>query len=182
MALSRLPSRYPEEIETARVKGSTILGIDGAIVHVELRDIEQSDSEQNVPPSEFSGDEDVVERRTKIALVVEDQIDVRNLTCDLLRELEFEVMEAGDAEEALTGVREAKLDLIVTDYGLPGLDGISLIGQLRSEGHICPSILMSGHLNHPDVADRLKDIADVRIVPKPADINELESAIIEATR
>ncbi|RMP85882.1 hypothetical protein ALQ17_04933, partial [Pseudomonas fluorescens] len=54
-------------------------------------------------------------------LVVEDDAIVRMLIVDVLEELEFNVLEAGDAEEALALVQDTDqvIDLMMTDVGLP---------------------------------------------------------------
>jgi CheY-like chemotaxis protein len=43
----------------------------------------------------------------------------------------YQVMTAGNADEALELVRPQRLDLILTDFGLPGMDGITLVRRFR---------------------------------------------------
>jgi len=65
---------------------------------------------------------------TSTILVVEDDAIVRMLIVDVLEELEFNVREAADAEEALAVVKDADtvIDLMMTDVGLPDMDGKQL--------------------------------------------------------
>jgi PAS domain S-box-containing protein len=60
-------------------------------------------------------------------LVVEDAPDVRAFIAGTLEDLGYEVAEAPDAASALATLRSgARIDLVLTDIGLPGLDGTSL--------------------------------------------------------
>ncbi|MBD9483603.1 response regulator [Pseudomonas sp. PDM14] len=60
-------------------------------------------------------------------LVVEDSDVVRMLTIEVLEEFGYQVLEAGDAEEALPILQSAQtIDLLMTDVGLPGMNGQEL--------------------------------------------------------
>lgn len=53
------------------------------------------------------------------------------------------VAEAGTADEALRAVRETAADVHVLDLGLPGVDGIELLKQIRTEKPHVPVLIMS---------------------------------------
>jgi len=65
---------------------------------------------------------------TSTILVVEDDAIVRMLIVDVLEELEFNVREAADAEEALAVVKDADtvIDLMMTDVGLPDMASLQV--------------------------------------------------------
>lgn len=62
-----------------------------------------------------------------IALVVDDHDMVRRALCDRIKATftDFETREAGSVEEALAIVDAEKVDLLLMDIKLPGMDGIS---------------------------------------------------------
>lgn len=66
-------------------------------------------------------------------LVVDDNIDNRDLTQILLEGDGFEVRLAGDAESALEALVTYRPDLILMDIQLPAMDGLELTGRLRRE-------------------------------------------------
>src|SRR5262249_34597289 len=72
-------------------------------------------------------------RLTGLALVVEDQSAIRTTMRRSLEGVGFNVIEAKTAEEALAIVHDldARVDLLVTDVVLPGLNGIKLADRLR---------------------------------------------------
>ena len=68
-----------------------------------------------------------------IILVVEDDDIVRMLIVDVLEELEFKVLEADGSEQALETLKDPALhiDLMMTDVGLPVMDGRELATHAR---------------------------------------------------
>ncbi|MDH5822861.1 diguanylate cyclase [Luteimonas sp. RD2P54] len=75
-----------------------------------------------------------LERNRRIgALVVDDSPSARALAASLLRMYGFRVAEAGTAEEALAAIAaDSSVRLLITDYELPGIDGLELIRRLRA--------------------------------------------------
>jgi CheY-like chemotaxis protein len=64
-------------------------------------------------------------------LVVDDDRDTRQLLAHLLTECEAEVVTAGSAAEALEELHRARPDVLLSDIGMPGVDGYELIRQVR---------------------------------------------------
>jgi two-component system NtrC family response regulator len=66
-------------------------------------------------------------------LVVEDEEDQRHLVAGILRGAGYTVAQAGSAEVALTELGSTPVDLVLSDWKLPGMDGLELLAQLRRE-------------------------------------------------
>jgi len=83
-------------------------------------------------------------------LVVDDEAVVRMLMADALTEAGYEVMLAGDGAEALSRVRGGgRLDLLVTDIGLPGgLNGRQVAEAVRVEQPGVPVLFVTGYAEH----------------------------------
>jgi two-component system chemotaxis response regulator CheY len=80
---------------------------------------------------------------SKTALVVDDSISMRQMVSFTLREAGFEVIEAGNGQEALDRLKGQKLSVIITDLNMPVLDGIGFIKQVRARpGYKFTPILM----------------------------------------
>ncbi|MBU8897868.1 hybrid histidine protein kinase/response regulator SinK [Corallococcus sp. M34] len=77
-------------------------------------------------------------------LVVDDETIIRLVFRDLMSK-ECEVIEAASGEEALDLLRQAPVDLIVTDKNLPGLSGLELAQQARRLHSGSRVILMTGY-------------------------------------
>ncbi|PQZ93249.1 MULTISPECIES: response regulator [Pseudomonas] len=106
-------------------------------------------------------------------LVVEDDAIVRMLIVDVLEELEFSVLEAADAEEALEVVNnpDSVIDLMMTDVGLPDMDGKELATRVRVLRPALPILFASGYAENIDVP------AGMQVIAKPFSIDQLRDKV-----
>jgi len=65
-------------------------------------------------------------------LVVDDSVTMRALVRSALEDDQHQVVEAADAQAALTALDAAPADLVITDVNMPGMDGLALVRILRS--------------------------------------------------
>lgn len=110
-------------------------------------------------------------------LVVEDEPDVRLLVVDVLKELGYHVEVACDSHEALPILQgTALIDLLVTDVGLPGLNGRQLAEVARQHRPGLKVLFMTGYAREAEVrGDFLDDGMDLLI--KPFSIDELAQRV-----
>ena len=67
-------------------------------------------------------------------------------TGDMLRDLGYTVVEASSGSQALATLRAgAKIDLVLSDYLMPGLTGAALIHEMRDAGLRTPTLLVTGY-------------------------------------
>jgi CheY-like chemotaxis protein len=81
-------------------------------------------------------------------LIVEDDALVRTALAETLRDLRYQIMEAADADTALTLLESgAAADLIFTDLSMPGsMDGLEFAAVIRLRFPHLPVILTTGHV------------------------------------
>lgn len=86
------------------------------------------------------------EERTPAILIVEDEVLIRFVLADYLRECGFKVLEAGDAAEAIQILEaEVDIDLVFSDVQMPGeMDGFGLAQWVRRNRPKLPITLTSG--------------------------------------
>jgi CheY-like chemotaxis protein/signal transduction histidine kinase len=86
-------------------------------------------------------------------LVVEDEPGIRGLVRKILRRENYVVIEAGSAEEALTLESSfgGRIDLLLTDVMLPGMNGRDLAGQLRDKNPELKIVYISGYTDDASV-------------------------------
>jgi DNA-binding response OmpR family regulator len=78
--------------------------------------------------------------------IVDDDLELRKTLVDQLTHYrEFDIAEAGTGSEALTGVRNGHVDLMLLDVGLPDMDGREAVKILRREGFKSPILMLTGH-------------------------------------
>ena len=100
----------------------------------------------------------LIEKET--ILVVEDEAIVRHLTCEMLENGGYTVMNAGDPVQAIDLCREHRgpIDLLLTDVVMPQMDGRTLYRQLSPERPEMKVLYVSGYTEdaivHHGVLDR----------------------------
>lgn len=111
-------------------------------------------------------------------LVVEDEILVRMMIAESLRERGFKVEEAGTAEEALALFRAAPRSFaaVVLDLGLPDRRGDALAVELRALRPEIPVLVASGY-GEAAVDQGLRGQARLALLAKPFDVATLEAAL-----
>lgn len=85
-------------------------------------------------------------------LVVDDEAPVRAVVAQLLMRAGHTVDQASDGMDALAQSAHVRWDLIISDVTMPGLDGPSLIAQLRERGIVTPVVLMTGRVDSAGLA------------------------------
>ena len=63
-------------------------------------------------------------------LFVDDEPALRELTAERLAELEFDVVQASNGEEAISLLDEFAFDVVITDLRMPGTDGLGVLDRL----------------------------------------------------
>jgi CheY-like chemotaxis protein len=72
-----------------------------------------------------------------VVLVVEDYADSRAMLKLLLEDLNHQVLTAVDGKQAMAIAANNRIDLILTDFGLPDMSGLGLVRRLRAlNGHM----------------------------------------------
>lgn len=110
-------------------------------------------------------------------LVVEDEPDVRMLVVDVLRELGYSVEVAADGTAALPFLQGAgRIDLLVTDVGLPGLNGRQLAEIARQHRPQLRVLFMTGYARNAQVrGDFLA--AGMDMLTKPFSVDDLAQRV-----
>ncbi|HVB39106.1 MAG TPA: ATP-binding protein [Vicinamibacterales bacterium] len=77
-------------------------------------------------------------------LLVDDQADVLESVADMLGALGHHVVTAASGEIALRQFKRERFDVVMTDLGMPGINGLELARRLRSERPGLPVLLLTG--------------------------------------
>jgi signal transduction histidine kinase/CheY-like chemotaxis protein len=97
-----------------------------------------------LPPVDVARAPDRTTGDRLIILLVDDQHEVRESVGDMLRALGHEVVLSDDGNHALTLAMRNRIDVIMTDLGMPGMNGIDLAGRLRVAAPETPVVLLTG--------------------------------------
>ena len=108
-------------------------------------------------------------------LLVEDDLDMLDLTAYVLRRERFVVMEASDGAAALRRWRADRPDLVVLDLGLPSLDGFEVLRRIRADDET-PILVLTGRRDAQDIL-RVFNLGSDDFLAKPFEFKELIARI-----
>ena len=114
-------------------------------------------------------------------LCIDDEPRVLEVLQELLQHLGHKTSTALGGEEGLTlfrgsAERHEDFDAVITDLGMPGMDGYSFARQLKSESPSTPIILLTGWGMFLGAEDPVSSTVDL-ILPKPPAVNDLQSGL-----
>ena len=115
------------------------------------------------------------------ALIVDDSRAIRGILKRSLSECGFDdFVEAGDGQEALGMLEAQRPDFLISDLGMPGEDGYSLIGRVRAlpadQGGQTPALALTAYARTGDRLRVLRSGFQIH-VPKPVEPTELIVAV-----
>jgi DNA-binding response OmpR family regulator len=112
-------------------------------------------------------------------LVVDDDPDIcRNLS-DILSDLGYHVDTAHDGVSALELVRQRPYDVALLDYKMPGMDGLTLYGEIKKQRAGTVSLLVTAYAS-ASTAEEALSAGAWKVVAKPVDFRNLLGFVDEA--
>jgi len=112
-------------------------------------------------------------------LVVDDDPSVLATYRRLLSRAGYNTVTENDPCRLLTnGHLDPKADLLLLDYKMPGMDGLTLLAELRRRRWTARCILISAFLND-EVRGKARDLGVDEVLEKPVDVSRLRRRIME---
>ena len=113
----------------------------------------------------------------RTVLIVEDDPLFRKVLTTVLSSLGLQPLAADSGEAALATARSHRVDMVLMDYHLPGMNGLDLAKALRAQDISSPMILISGFLT-----DAMKSEAESasisKVLHKPMDMASLQNTVV----
>jgi DNA-binding response OmpR family regulator len=125
----------------------------------------QKSSKRKAAEVESPKEEVAAKARQRCILLVEDEALIADVIAEALSDSGFAVHTAATAQEAMTHLSNAQVDLLFTDINLPGeIDGVELAAQARAVQPTLPVLFASGRWWR---LDELKSLPNAATLPKP---------------
>ncbi|NWF39413.1 PAS domain S-box protein [Mariprofundus sp. NF] len=120
----------------------------------------------------------VIEGQQETILLADDEADLRSTTAEVLSSLGYQVLEAGDGEQALEifKTHQETIDLILTDIVMPKMGGVDLARSIRQLDLEVPIIFATGY-DREHVLTAEDQIDNSEIIGKPFSFEELSQLI-----
>lgn len=107
-------------------------------------------------------------------LLVEDEPDVRHSLVDFLHVTMagVEVVAVPTAEEGLAVLAHLPVSVVVSDYRLPGMDGLRLLGHARAVAPAAARVLVTAFMDVEVAAEELEAAGPLAVLLKPLDAEQ----------
>jgi two-component system chemotaxis response regulator CheB len=106
-------------------------------------------------------------------LIAEDDLDNARLLECILKSSEHTVEVVGDGVKALEKLRQARFDVLLTDWMMPEMDGVTLIQKVRNEFEVAPLILMITAVGDDDSRQQILQAGADEFLIKPYESADL---------
>ena len=116
-----------------------------------------------------------------VIAVVDDDQSVRAALGSLLRSVGFAVLPFSSAEEFLRGQHLSRIDCLILDWRMPGIDGMQLQCELAASGSRIPIIFLTAHCTEEGRAQAVRKGA-IAFLNKPVDAEVLLDAVRSGVR
>ncbi|MEJ5358718.1 MAG: response regulator [Desulfobacterales bacterium] len=113
-------------------------------------------------------------------LIADDEERFVQSLAKVLRNREMEILTARDGAAALQLLSCTECDVVVLDLRMPGMDGLTVLKEIRKSRPLLPVILLSGHLDVESCRLACDEGAE-EVLMKPCPIDTLATAIENAS-
>ena len=112
-------------------------------------------------------------------LIVDDEPDMLDFLERVFR-MDYEVIRASSAEEALNELGKSKFALVITDQKMPQITGVELLERIGERYPFLVKVLLSGFTEVPEIQRAVDRGGIHNYVVKPVDSEKLRAAVTEA--
>jgi CheY-like chemotaxis protein len=119
---------------------------------------------------------------THTVLVIDDELLVLEAMTVFLEDAGLSVLKAGSGAEGVRMAKEEHPDLILSDYSMPGMDGVAVLQAIRNDEATqdIPFVLFTAHAS-PALRDTCLDLGADAMLPKGINADELIDAVNRLT-
>lgn len=112
-------------------------------------------------------------------LIVDDEANMRWVLQRALEQAGYQALAAGRGEEALTLAARQRVDLVLLDLKMPGLDGLAVLRELHLRQPDLPVILLTAYATVPTAVEAMR-LGALDYLRKPFDVEEVLFKIANA--
>ncbi len=113
----------------------------------------------------------------RILLLDDEEIVTTSIKSFLNLETEYEVVAFNSPERALEFVRQNPVDLVVSDFLMPDMDGIAFLGEVKRLQPQAVRVLLTGYADKENAIKAINDVGLYQYIEKPWDNADLRLII-----
>jgi CheY-like chemotaxis protein len=108
-------------------------------------------------------------------LVVDDNDAIRSVVTQMLSSLGYEVSAADGGENGLNVFLKNNFDIVLSDYEMPGMDGVALAWRIKQYSPAVAVVIMTGSGQASMITGKISAVDEV--IAKPFSMDELDGTI-----
>ena len=114
-----------------------------------------------------------LEANATIVIVDDEEMVLTSLSSFLTLETDYHVVTFTSVVEALDFVKQNSIDLVVSDYLMPEMDGISFLAKVREIKPEVPRIILTGYADKENAIKAINHVGLFQYIEKPWDNDDL---------
>ncbi len=112
-----------------------------------------------------------------IVLVDDEEMVLTSLSSFLMLETDYNVVTFLSPHEAFEYIKENAVDMVVSDYLMPEMDGISFLAKVREVKPHIPRIILTGYADKENAIKAINEVGLYQYIEKPWDNDDLHIII-----
>lgn len=105
--------------------------------------------------------------KSNVVIVDDEEIVLTSLSSLLSLETDYEIKTFLSSEEALKYIKNEDTDLVISDYLMPGMDGITFLGEVRKLKPEIPRIILTGYADKENAIKAINEVGLFQYIEKP---------------
>jgi DNA-binding NtrC family response regulator len=110
---------------------------------------------------------------SKIVLVDDEEMVLKSLNSLLELETNYQVLTFTSVMDALGFIKKNDIDLVISDYLMPEMDGISFLAKVKELRPEVPRIILTGYADKENAIKAINDVGLFQYIEKPWDNDDL---------
>lgn len=112
-----------------------------------------------------------------IVIVDDEEMVLTSLRSFLLLESDYQVETFSSPQKALSSIRNSPVDLVISDYLMPGMNGIEFLLQVKNLHPFATRILLTGYADKENAIKAINEVGLYQYVEKPWNNDDLKITI-----
>jgi DNA-binding NtrC family response regulator len=113
----------------------------------------------------------------RILILDDEEMVVTSLSSFLTLETDFNIVTFTSPSEALDYIQDNHVDLVISDYLMPEMDGISFLAKVKEINPEAPRIILTGYADKENAIKAINDVGLYHYIEKPWNNDDLKIVI-----
>ncbi len=120
------------------------------------------------------------DRVETLVIVDDEEMVLTSINAYLTLETDYDVETFSSANKALEYIKDNPIDLVISDYLMPEMDGISFLGKVKAMQPNAPRIILTGYADKENAIKGINEVGLYQYIEKPWDNDDLRLIIRNA--